>query len=130
MFYLLIEQTVELQEDSKALLERNKRDLFSAVSGIIGGTTGVLDTVSNGLSAVGSFFNVTWFSDFFVGILTVVSTFLKVVQAILGLLPLVTLIGEILLNLNYILSYLFSGNLFAVGVYVLNLVLAISTYPA
>lgn len=104
--------------------------IASVVSGVISGTTGILDTISNGISAVGSFFNISWFSDIFAGVVNALSTVLKVLQGVLSLLSLAALIGQILVNLNYILSYLFSGNLVAVGIYVTNLITAIATYPS
>lgn len=130
-------RSVQLEDDfaneKSVVLTRNRRDLFGiadVVSGVISGATGVLDAISSGLSAVGSFLNISWLSDFFVGIINVISTVLKVVQGVLGLLSLSVLIGEILLNLYYIVSYLLTGNLFAVVVYVVNVVIAIATYPS
>lgn len=100
------------------------------ISGVISGATTVLDTISSALSTVGSFLSISWFLDFFVGVINVVSTVLKIIQGLLGLLSFSVLIGEVLLNLSYIISYLSSGNLVAVGIYVVNLVLAITTYPS
>lgn len=123
----------ESADENSVVLSRNRRDLFgiaNVVSGVISGVTSVLDAVSDGLSAIGSFLNISWLLDFFVGIVNVISSVLKVIQGVLGLLSLSALIGEVLLNLYYIISYLLSGNLFAVVVYVVNLILAIATYPS
>lgn len=121
-----------IQSNNVIALERSKRDLFSITSvltGILNSSTGVLDTISNGLKSVGSFLNISWFLDFFVGFVNIISTVLKVIQGIINLLSFAALIGQIVVNLNYIISYLLSGNLFAVGIYVVNLGLAIATYP-
>lgn len=124
----------ELTDGQNDVLERNKRSLFvfgiaDVLKGVLGGLSGFLDTISGALSAVGSFLHISWFLNVFVGIINVVSTALKIIQTVLSLLPAAVLTGEIAFNVNYILRYLFSGNLFAVGVYVLNIVIAVSTFP-
>lgn len=124
-------QSKSFELENSVALERRKRDLNigSIVTGLLSGTTGLLDTISNGLSSIGSFFNVSWFFNFFVVPLNVISTILKTIKALLSLLPLIILVGEIILNVYYIISYFFSGNLVVVGIYLTNLVLAFSTYP-